>query len=65
MSDKNSKYYTLDKYNESYLSRVENKKDSNIKENYGSFSISAAVRYPYSPSRMDPSYKQPKLTGVN
>jgi hypothetical protein len=34
-------------------------------ENYGSFSLSAAIRYPFSPLRTDPYYIQPKLSGVN
>ena len=35
------------------------------KENFGSFSLSAAVRYPFNQSYFDPNYKLPTVPGVN
>ena len=35
------------------------------KEKFGGFSISAAVRRPYHPSRDNKDYKQPKYIGVS
>ena len=68
----NNKYHTLNTYEGFCTYNVNNNVEyyipnfpSKIKENFGSFSLSAAVRYPYSLSRLDPSYKQPKLEGVN
>lgn len=63
MSTYIKKYHTLGTYN-GYDSKMEPLVYT-TKENYGAFSLSAAVRYPYSPLRTDPYYKQPEIPGVN
>jgi len=69
-------YYTLGTY-EGYYNNLPSNTNNKIEpsvsntvtqpilENFGSFSIMAAVRYPYSQLRSDPTYIQPKLPGVN
>jgi hypothetical protein len=40
-------------------------KNSDMKEKFGGFSLSAAVRRPFNQSRWDPNYKEPVVAGVN
>ena len=69
MSRNNNKYYTLKTYDGLYIDHIKNNikvepctpKLPPQKENFGSFSIAAAVRYPW----RDLSYPQQKLDGVN
>ncbi len=62
MSDYINNYLTLSTYNEYTCAQTT---EPLIKENYGAFSLSAAVRYPYNPLRTDPQWKQPQVPGVN
>ena len=57
-------YKTLSTYNTTYNSTDKNNDNNNmVKESYGAFSLSAAVRHPWAiPSAGD---KQPVIPGVN
>lgn len=58
-------YNTKIKHN-TYIKLSDNPNRSyyNTKENFGSFSLFAAVRQPYNPARYDASYQTPKVAGV-
>jgi hypothetical protein len=68
-ANKPSNYVTLGDYNEVYPLGVfkpcPNERNHNHKENYGAFSLQAAVRYPYSCCRGQPNCHQNVVSGVN
>lgn len=56
-------YKTLSTYNTYNNTYKNTEKNNNIKESYGAFSLSAAVRYPW--ANPASGAKQPVIPGVN
>lgn len=66
----NNQYQTLDNYNgvncgKSIYLNFPNTVNSPWSEEIENFSLSAAIRLPYSPGYYDPNYIQPFVPGVN